>query len=132
AYVGGALGTIRGAAVATWIGTLVWWWQLHVAMRESGKMPEQSVHRSGGGAGYTRSRRRRRYIGLGRNMESPPPVRFGQREAAPLVASSQENRNAESGHASDIRSAAPRVGVPRPGQLSSEPAGLEQPGVDLP
>ena len=47
AYVGGAVGTIRGAALATWIGAVVWWWQLHVAMRESGKFSGQSRRRFG-------------------------------------------------------------------------------------
>jgi hypothetical protein len=32
----GALGSVRGLAVATWIGALLWWWQLRAAMRESG------------------------------------------------------------------------------------------------
>jgi O-antigen/teichoic acid export membrane protein len=39
AYFGGAIGTVRGAALATWLGSVVWWWQLRTAMRESGKIP---------------------------------------------------------------------------------------------
>jgi O-antigen/teichoic acid export membrane protein len=39
AYFGDATGTVRGAALATWIGALLWWWQFDVAMRESGKVP---------------------------------------------------------------------------------------------
>ncbi len=35
AVQGGALGTVRGVALATWIGALFWWWQLRLAMRES-------------------------------------------------------------------------------------------------
>jgi O-antigen/teichoic acid export membrane protein len=35
AVTGGAVGTVRGLAIATWIGTLVYWWQLRVALRES-------------------------------------------------------------------------------------------------
>ena len=42
AYLGGATGTVRGAALATWVGALLWWWQLGVAMRESGKVPPRS------------------------------------------------------------------------------------------
>jgi O-antigen/teichoic acid export membrane protein/capsular polysaccharide biosynthesis protein len=34
ALQGGALGTTRGVALATWIGALLWWRQLRVAMRE--------------------------------------------------------------------------------------------------
>ena len=36
---GGALGSVRGLALATWVGTVLWWWQLHAAMRESGILP---------------------------------------------------------------------------------------------
>jgi O-antigen/teichoic acid export membrane protein/capsular polysaccharide biosynthesis protein len=35
ALQGGALGTAWGVALATWIGSLLWWRQLRVAMRES-------------------------------------------------------------------------------------------------
>ncbi len=51
AYYGGAAGTVRGAALATWAGALVWWWQLGVAMRESEQVPPRSwylFHRPGG------------------------------------------------------------------------------------
>jgi O-antigen/teichoic acid export membrane protein len=56
AWFGGAVGTVRGAALATWLGALVWWWQLHVAMRESDKVPTQhriwpGRHRDQEGAG---------------------------------------------------------------------------------
>jgi O-antigen/teichoic acid export membrane protein/capsular polysaccharide biosynthesis protein len=34
ALQGGALGTTRGVALATWIGAMLWWRQLRVAMRE--------------------------------------------------------------------------------------------------
>ena len=42
AYLGGATGTVLGVALATWVGALLWWWQLGVAMRESGKVPPRS------------------------------------------------------------------------------------------
>ena len=35
AYFDGAVGTVWGAAVATWIGTALWWKQLHSALREA-------------------------------------------------------------------------------------------------
>jgi O-antigen/teichoic acid export membrane protein len=44
AYLDGAVGTVRGAAVATWLGALVWWWQLRVAMRESDKIPAHRLN----------------------------------------------------------------------------------------
>ena len=47
AAVGGAVGTMRGAAVATWIGALLWWWELRVALRAAGRAPEG--HRLGPG-----------------------------------------------------------------------------------
>lgn len=42
AYYDGAVGTTLGIAIATWVGALLWWWQLGVAMRESGKVPPRS------------------------------------------------------------------------------------------
>ena len=42
AYLGGATGTVLGVALATWVGALLWWWQLGLAMRESGKIPPRS------------------------------------------------------------------------------------------
>ena len=35
----GALGTVIGAAVATWVGALLWWRELRVALRKHGVMP---------------------------------------------------------------------------------------------
>jgi O-antigen/teichoic acid export membrane protein len=35
AYADGAVGAVDGTAVAVWLGTLAWWWQLHAAMQES-------------------------------------------------------------------------------------------------
>jgi O-antigen/teichoic acid export membrane protein len=39
AAVGGVVGTTEATALAIWLGALVWWWQLHGAMRESGLLP---------------------------------------------------------------------------------------------
>jgi O-antigen/teichoic acid export membrane protein len=47
AYLGGAVGTVRGAALATWLGAAVWWWQLRVAIRESDKIPARGSARPG-------------------------------------------------------------------------------------
>jgi polysaccharide pyruvyl transferase WcaK-like protein/O-antigen/teichoic acid export membrane protein len=44
AAVGGALGAVCGAAVATWAGSVAWWWQLRIALREAGISP--SAHHS--------------------------------------------------------------------------------------
>ena len=39
AVTGGTLGTMRYAAAASWLGTLVSWWQLRQALHESGTVP---------------------------------------------------------------------------------------------
>ena len=36
---GGAVGTVRGSAVAAWLGALLAWWQLRAAIRESDQVP---------------------------------------------------------------------------------------------
>jgi O-antigen/teichoic acid export membrane protein len=36
AWLGGTVGAVRGAAVATLSGALLWWWELHLALRKSG------------------------------------------------------------------------------------------------
>lgn len=47
AYLGGATGTVRGAALATLSGAAVWWWHLRKGMRESDKIPARDSIRSG-------------------------------------------------------------------------------------
>ena len=39
ALTGGTLGTMRYAAAASWLGTLISWWQLRQALLESGNVP---------------------------------------------------------------------------------------------
>ena len=39
AFTGGTLGTMRYVAAASWVGTLVSWWQLRQALQESGTVP---------------------------------------------------------------------------------------------
>ena len=39
AYYHGALGAIWGTALATWLGALLWWWQLQLAIGERGRLP---------------------------------------------------------------------------------------------
>jgi len=43
AALGGAVGVMRGAAVATCIGALVWWWQLFAALEEAHGSPAASA-----------------------------------------------------------------------------------------
>jgi polysaccharide pyruvyl transferase WcaK-like protein/O-antigen/teichoic acid export membrane protein len=42
AAAAGALGAICGAAVATWVGSIAWWWQLRAALREAAISPAAS------------------------------------------------------------------------------------------
>jgi O-antigen/teichoic acid export membrane protein len=44
AFQGGALGSVRGFAVATWFGALLWWWELRAATRESDMVPIGDRH----------------------------------------------------------------------------------------
>jgi hypothetical protein len=48
AFVSGAMGSVEGTAVATWIGALVWWWQLRLGIREheAGPRPRHGRHRA--------------------------------------------------------------------------------------
>jgi O-antigen/teichoic acid export membrane protein len=48
AVVSGTRGSVEGTAAATWIGALVWWWQLHIGMREhgTGLKPHRGRHRA--------------------------------------------------------------------------------------
>jgi len=39
AAVDGALGTVWGAAISSWFGAVLFWWQLRVALRDSAKDP---------------------------------------------------------------------------------------------
>ncbi len=83
--LGGAQGTVDGAAVATWIGAVMWWWQLHLALQEAGHLPaghrfwsgrpsdraagqESGRHRSPAAARYRRER-------LERLPPGHPPLR---------------------------------------------------------
>ena len=51
AYLGGALGSVRGIAVATWIGAVAWWWQLRAGMTEHAQAPAAALARSEPGRG---------------------------------------------------------------------------------
>ena len=79
AYLGGAVGTVWGAAIATWVGTLLWWQQLQLAMREA----RQSAAWTRDSAG----RHRRRAVKSGWNPQNGAlgprePLHPGPSEAA--------------------------------------------------
>jgi hypothetical protein len=51
----GAIGTVRGMAVAGGFSALVWWWQLHAALRESRFAKQAALLRSDKPAGRHRA-----------------------------------------------------------------------------
>ena len=56
AVLDGAVGSVRGTAVAAWLGAVVWWWQLRVAMRESDKIPAHGLNWRGRRRGASEQR----------------------------------------------------------------------------
>jgi O-antigen/teichoic acid export membrane protein len=71
AWTGGAVGTVRGAAVATCGGALLWWWELHAGLRESASVPTGGRARLGRRAGRHRKPAGRRRSGDVRFARSP-------------------------------------------------------------
>jgi len=61
AYVDGVRGAVLGTAISSWIGAVIWWRQLHIAMREYNKGERggkrQGRHRMVKGAGQMSSRK---------------------------------------------------------------------------
>ena len=47
AFIAGAVGTVAGAALATWLGAGVSWWQLQAAIRNSDQIPAHGSIRAG-------------------------------------------------------------------------------------
>jgi hypothetical protein len=60
AVVKGAQGSVDGTALATWLGTAVWWWQLRLGLREHG------LAQASGRLGRHRSPGRHRTMTTGR------------------------------------------------------------------
>ena len=65
AVVGGVTGTVEATTLAIWLGAVVWWWQLHVAMKESGLLPA--------GGRFWRRRPSRAERAVPRPVQLPPP-----------------------------------------------------------
>ena len=73
AVTGGTLGTMRFVAVASWLGTIVTWWQFQRALHESAKVgvpgwlwpPPAGGHHKSTTASFRRSLRRRRGLAEG-------------------------------------------------------------------
>ena len=72
ALSGGVLGSVRGLAIAAWLGALVWWWHMHRAMRESGIAPVRGRHATQNQQPATKPTRRAATTGLvGSDVTSP-------------------------------------------------------------
>jgi len=69
AVTGGAIGTMRGAAVATWIGALLWWWELRAALQKPDKATARNLSGSRHYAPRHRSSVRNR---AGRPLDTRP------------------------------------------------------------
>jgi O-antigen/teichoic acid export membrane protein len=102
AVQGGALGTVRGVAVATWIAAIVYWWQLRAGLRDSDLIPDDGQL-------------------LARRPPSPPATRHRQAAAATeaknaaLRAIAQQNaaaRNNGAQHNGTTSRAAPGMAGP--------------------
>ena len=76
--------TVRGAAIATWVGALVWWWQLRLAIRESDQIPDESGWwpRRQDGRRVSPAQALTRWRGAGARQPDPPTAPSGQSEAA--------------------------------------------------
>jgi hypothetical protein len=76
AAAGGALGTVSGGAVASWLGTLIGWWYFRKALRELGTVPVPKwllPSRSGKKGGHRRSSAVRR-SGARADAAEPQPT----------------------------------------------------------
>jgi O-antigen/teichoic acid export membrane protein len=63
AFEGGAVGAVWGSSMAIWAGAILWWWQLHRALRESDLVPE--------GQGLWPSRRAGRHSSIAKAEPGP-------------------------------------------------------------
>ncbi|HYK34137.1 MAG TPA: hypothetical protein VEV63_19340, partial [Streptosporangiaceae bacterium] len=84
ALSGGAIGTVRGMAVAGCFSALVWWWQLHAALRESRIAKQAALLRSEKNAGRHRAGE---VAAPGPEAVQRPPVRPDSRAPRPLWSS---------------------------------------------
>ena len=84
AFLGGAVGTVRGGALAAWIAALLWWRQLRTGMRESAEIPDGSGwwprHQDGRRVSPVQALTRWRATGT--RQPDTPTARSGQSEAA--------------------------------------------------
>jgi O-antigen/teichoic acid export membrane protein len=113
AWLGGTVGAVRGAALATLSGALLWWWELHLALRKSGDVSAGDRPASRRSAGRhrvpaeTRSRRRQDA------RPSPQPRQPQLQEQQPRQPQSREQQ--------------PRQPQPRPPQPRQPQAWEQQP-----
>ena len=73
ALAGGATGTLRGTAAASLLGAVLWWWQLHAALRESDLVP--APERAWLGHPAARHRQRRHGLALRHGKQDLRPRR---------------------------------------------------------
>jgi TPR repeat protein/O-antigen/teichoic acid export membrane protein len=89
AAAGGAFGAVCGAAVATWIGALLWWGQLHAGLRESRAVPAHDRLQS-----RLRGPRRRRHDSAQLEQRSAGDLPHSNRSLADVAADSEQSSSA--------------------------------------
>jgi O-antigen/teichoic acid export membrane protein len=79
AVTGGATGTMRGAALASWLGALLFWWELRAALHESGAVSKHGQLWPGHPAG-----RHRAPAARSRRFRHAADRKVGRRQLSPL------------------------------------------------
>jgi O-antigen/teichoic acid export membrane protein len=82
--IDGAVGAVRGGALAAWIGAVLWWWYLRAGLRESAEVPDGSGWwpRHQDGRRVSPAQALTRWRGTGTRQPEGPAARSGHSEAA--------------------------------------------------
>jgi O-antigen/teichoic acid export membrane protein len=115
AWLGGAVGAVRGAAVATLSGALLWWWELHLELRKSGDAS------AGGRPGPRRSAGRHR-MSAGTRSGSRQDARPSPQPPQPPRPQPQPP---QPGQPQPPQPGQPQPGQPQPGQPQPQPPQLQ-------
>jgi O-antigen/teichoic acid export membrane protein len=105
AWLGGTVGAVRGAAVATLSGALLWWWELHLELRKPGDAS------AGGRPGSRRSAGRHR-MSAGTRSRSRQDARPSPQPPQPPQPPWPQSQP-------------PQPGQPQPGQPQPQPPQLQ-------
>ena len=118
AWLGGTVGAVRGAALATLSGALLWWWELHLALRKSGDAS----------AGDQPASRR----SAGRHRMPAETRSRSRQDARPSPQSRQQQPQEQQPRQPQSREQQPRQPQPRPPQPRQPKPWEQQPGEPQP